>query len=136
MRRRILVFGLWALVAALVVAVTRLLVAYEISDRSMEPALRHGDWVLGTRRPRLLRRGQVVVFAHPMRPGFDMVKRVAAVAGEEVGRVALSRGEVWALGDNPDAGSVDSRSLGPIRREWVRARLLLRYRPGPPSRVR
>jgi signal peptidase I len=136
MRRRILVFGLLAIAAALVVAAARRLVAYEISDRSMEPALRHGDWVLGTRRPGLVRRGHVIVFAHPMRPGFDIVKRVAAVAGEEVGRVTLGRGEVWALGDNPDAGSVDSRALGPIRREWVRARLLLRYRPGPPSWVR
>ncbi len=92
--------------------------------------------MLGTRRPRLLRRGQVVVFAHPLRPGFDMVKRVAAVAGEEVGRVTLGHGEMWALGDNPDAGSIDSRTLGPIRREWVAARLFLRYRPGPPARVR
>jgi signal peptidase I len=136
MRRRILAVGLLAILAALLVAAARMLVAYEISDRSMEPALRHGDWVLGTRRSRLLRRGNVIVFAHPMRPGFDMVKRVAAVAGEEVGRVSLGRGEVWALGDNPDAGSVDSRTLGPIRREWVRARLLLRYRPGSPSRIR
>ncbi len=136
MRRRILAFTLLALAAALVVAAARMLVAYEISDRSMEPTLRHGDWVLGTRRPRLVRRGQVVVFAHPLRPGFDIVKRVAAVSGEEVGRVTLGRGEVWALGDNPDAGSVDSRTLGPIRREWIGARLLLRYRPGPPTRVR
>jgi signal peptidase I len=101
MRRRILVFGLLAIAAALAVAAARRLVAYEISDRSMEPALRNGDWVLGTRQPRLVRRGHVVVFAHPMRPGFDIVKRVAAVAGEEVGRVTLGRGEVWATRRQP-----------------------------------
>jgi signal peptidase I len=113
----------------------RRLVAYEIADHSMEPTLRPGDWVLGLRRHRA-RRGEVVVFDHPLRPGFEMVKRVAAGAGEEMGRVTLGPGEVWVLGDNPDAGSVDSRALGPIRFEWLRARLLLRYRPGPVSPIR
>jgi len=135
MGRRILgILGL-ALAVALVAEVLRRLVAYEIADRSMEPTLRPGDWVLGLRRQRA-RRGDVVVFEHPLRPGFEMVKRVAAGAGEDMGRVALGPGEVWVLGDNPDAGSVDSRALGPIRFEWLRARLLLRYKPGPPAPVR
>jgi signal peptidase I len=135
MRRRIVVILGLALAAALVAEVLRRLVAYEIADRSMEPTLRPGDWVLGLRRRRA-RRGDIVVFEHPLRPGFEMVKRVAASAGEDMGRVTLGTGEVWVLGDNPDAGSVDSRALGPIRLEWLRARLLLRYKPGPPAPVR
>ncbi len=123
---------LFAGVLAAVVAACQV-VAYEIAERSMEPALRPGDWVLGWRRPRRLRRGEIVVIEHPMRPGFEMVKRIAAVAGEEVGDRTLDSGEIWVLGDNPEAGSVDSRSLGILRTRWVRARLLLRYQPWPPA---
>jgi signal peptidase I len=133
-RRFTLLVGL-VLAAVGIAEAVRRLVAYEIADHSMEPTLRPGDWVLGLRRHRA-RRGEVVVFDHPLRPGFEMVKRVAAGAGEEMGRVTLGPGEVWVLGDNPDAGSVDSRALGPIRFEWLRARLLLRYRPGPVSPIR
>lgn len=129
MRRILVLLGL-ALAGAAVVELLRRLVAYEIADHSMEPALQPGDWVLGL-RGRRARRGDVVVFEHPLRPGFAMVKRVAAGDGEDMGRVTLSRGEVWVLGDNPDAGSVDSRALGPIRTEWLQARLFLRYQPGP-----
>ncbi len=112
--------------------VARRVVAYEIADRSMEPTLRHGDCVLGWRRPRRLRRGQIVVIEHPMRPAFEMVKRIAAAAGEDADGRTLGPGEIWVLGDNADAGSVDSRSLGILRTRWVRAMVFLRYRPWPP----
>ena len=111
------------------------LVAYEIADHSMEPGLRPGDWVLGL-RCRSVRRGQVVVFDHPRQPGFAMVKRVAARPGEQAGGATLGPGEMWVLGDNPAAGSVDSRVLGAIPDTLLHTRLLLRYRPGPPARVR
>ena len=121
-------------VGALAVAVRQRgrLVTYEIEDRSMEPALRPGDWVLGVRDGRA-RPGDLVVFEHPDRPGFEMVKRVAPPGARTEG---LGAGEMWVLGDNPTGGSVDSRSLGPIPRHCLRARLLLRYRPGRPARVR
>lgn len=134
MRRTIGLLGL-ALAAAAVVALLRRLVAYEIGDHSMSPTLQPGDRVLGL-RGLPARRGDVVVFAHPLRPGFEMVKRVAAVSGEEMGRVALGPGEMWVLGDNPDGGSIDSRALGPIRAEWLRSRLLLRYQPAPVAPIR
>jgi len=104
----------------------RRLVTFEIAERSMEPALRPGDWALGTRRPRRLRPGDVVVYRDPARPGFEIVKRVAAPP------TPIAPGEMWLLGDNPGAGSIDSRTLGPLPREWATARLRLRYRPGPP----
>jgi len=133
--RRIMVFLGLALAAAAIIEVLRRLVAYEIADHSMSPTLQPGDWVLGVRRQHA-RRGDVVVFAHPLRPGFEMVKRVAAGAGQDMGRVALGPGEMWVLGDNADSGSVDSRVLGPIRSEWLRARLFLRYHPGPVAPIR
>lgn len=131
------VFGLLAMGAAAgaTAGLARRLVAYEIADHSMEPGLRPGDWVLGL-RCRDTRRGAVVVFEHPQQPGFEMVKRVAAGPGEQVASATLGPGEMWVLGDNPEAGSVDSRALGPIPLGRLRARLLLRYRPGPPGRVR
>lgn len=131
----------WVAVRVLVVAAlgaaARLwgrLVAYEIEDHSMEPALHPGDWVLGVRGGRA-RPGDVVVFEHPLRPGFDLVKRVVAPDGQAENPITAPD-ELWALGDNPVAGSVDSRTLGPIPRACLRARLLIRYRPGPPSLVR
>jgi signal peptidase I len=121
-----------ASVLAAALAASRV-VAYEIAERSMEPSLRPGDWVLGWRQPRRLRRGQIVVIEHPMRPEFEMVKRIAATSGEEANGTMLGPGEIWVLGDNPDGGSIDSRSLGVLRTRWVKARLLLRYRPWPPT---
>ena len=103
----------------LLAAVAGRLTRYEIAEDSMFPALTAGDWVLATKRPRRILPGQVVVFE--MRPGFEAVKRVAVAPPGVEG--------LWLLGDNPGAGSVDSRSLGPIDPARVTARVLLRYRP-------
>jgi signal peptidase I len=120
---------------AAALALAHRVVAYRIEDLSMQPALQPGDWVLGLRR-RQACRGEVVVFDLPQRPGFKLVKRVAAAPGERVEGTALGPDEFWVLGDNPAAGSVDSHVLGPIPLESLRARLLWRYRPWPPARVR
>lgn len=98
--------------------VTWRLIRYEIADRSMLPRLSPGDWTVGERRPRRLMPGDIVVFPHPGRPDFALVKRVASV--EET--------RVTVLGDAP---GVDSTSFGPIPREVIAARLLLRYHPRP-----
>ncbi|MBM3695341.1 MAG: S26 family signal peptidase [Actinobacteria bacterium] len=133
--RRIVIFLGLALAATALAGLVRRLVAYEVVDASMEPTLHPGDRVVGLRGWRA-RRGDVVVLAHPLRPGFEMVRRVVGGDGEDMGRVALGRGEVWALADNPEGGGVDSRALGPIRAEWLRARLFLRYHPGPVAALR
>jgi signal peptidase I len=102
-------------------ALTLRLTRYEIAEKSMEPTLRPGDWVVGARRPRRVRTGDVVVVE--IRPGFDVVKRVADPPPGSAG--------LWLLGDNRDAPSMDSRSLGPVEPARVRARLLARYHPRP-----
>ena len=53
-----------------------------VAERSMEPALRPGDWLLVRRglragRPPRIRPGQVVIARHPGRPDLLLVKRVA-----------------------------------------------------------
>jgi nickel-type superoxide dismutase maturation protease len=93
-----------------------------VAERSMEPALRPGDWLLvwrGVRRgrPPRIRPGQIVVARHPGRPDLLLVKR--AVRQEPDG---------WWLGsDNAAAAAVDSRAFGAVPRELVTGRVLRRY---------
>jgi signal peptidase I len=98
-----------------------------VEGASMSPTLEPGDWLVAV-RTRSVREGGLVVVEHPSRPGYEMVKRVAAVPGDLVGDRTLGPGEYWVTGDNEDA-STDSRSLGPIGRDRIRGRVVLRYWP-------
>jgi nickel-type superoxide dismutase maturation protease len=94
----------------------------EVTDRSMEPTLRSGDWLL-VWRTRRIRAGQIVLARHPGRPDMLIVKRAAR-------RVD---GGWWLESDNRDAGAVDSRRFGPVPASLVEGRILVRYgrrRPG------
>ena len=93
----------------------------------MVPTLMPGDWALAVTRRRF-RNGHVVVVEHPGRPGYEMVKRVTAVPGQRVGERTLEDDEFWIEGDREDA-STDSRHFGPVRREHLKARVLLVYWP-------
>ena len=79
------------------------LLRVKVAERSMEPALRPGDWLL-VRRTRRIRAGQIVLARHPGRPDMLIVKRAAR-------RVD---GGWWLESDNPDAGAVDSRRFGAV----------------------
>ena len=109
----------------LVAVVTLRLTRYEIAEESMAPALRPGNWVLAVRRSRRARSGDVVVIE--LRPGFEVVKRVGAPPAGVKG--------LWLLGDNASAGSVDSRTFGAVDPSQVMARVILRYRPWPPTAI-
>ncbi len=80
---------------------------FEIAQDSMRPNLTPGDEVVAvdTRDPSY---GDVVVFTHPERAGFWMVKRVAKPPSP------IRQDQVWVLSDNPDATMADSRTLGPL----------------------
>ena len=93
----------------------------------MMPTLLPGDWALAVSRPRV-GQGDVVVVEHPGRPGYEMVKRVIAVPGGSVGDRRLGRDEFWVEGDRADA-STDSRQFGPVRREHLKAKVLVVYWP-------
>ena len=95
-----------------------------VAERSMEPALRPGDWLLVRRsmsagRPPRIRAGQLVIARHPHRPDLLLVKRAARP--EAAGW--------WLESDNPWAGAVDSRSFGPVPPDLIEGRVLLRYWP-------
>jgi nickel-type superoxide dismutase maturation protease len=101
-----------------------------VAERSMEPALRPGDWLLVLRsvragRPPRLRPRQLVIARHPGRPELLLVKRAARP--EAPGW--------WLESDNPGAGAVDSRSFGPVPAELIEGRVLLRYWPLRPGRA-
>ena len=99
----------------------------EIEGASMVPTLMPGDWalVVGGRRPK---RGDVFVVEHPGRPGYEIVKRIVGVPGERIGDRSLAADEYWVEGDRPDA-STDSRQFGAVRRDHLKARVLLIYWP-------
>ncbi|MGH3192564.1 MAG: nickel-type superoxide dismutase maturation protease, partial [Streptosporangiaceae bacterium] len=92
------------------------LLRVKVAERSMEPALRPGDWLLARRTARI-RPGQIVVARHPDRPDFLLVKRAAR-------RLA---GGWWLTSDNPAAGATDSRRFGPVPASLIEGRVLLRY---------
>ena len=93
----------------------------------MVPTLMPGDWALAVTRRRY-RHGDVVVVEHPGRPGYEMVKRITALPGESVGERAIDGDEYWVEGDREDA-STDSRHFGPVRKDHLKARVLLVYWP-------
>jgi len=89
----------------------------QVAERSMEPALRPGDWLL-VRRTRRIRPGQIVLARHPARPDVFIIKRAAR-------RVDVGW---WLESDNPDAaGATDSRRFGAVPVPLIEGRLLARY---------
>jgi signal peptidase I len=99
-----------------------------IEGASMAPTLLPGDWALAAAVGRF-RRGDVVVVEYPGRPGYEMVKRLTAVPGDRVGDDRLlSDNEFWVEGDHATS-STDSRQFGAVRRELLRARVVLIYWP-------
>ena len=127
---------------------------FEVVEASMSPALEPGDYLIAARLGQL-KRGRVVVFAHPRRPSFALIKRVVGLPGELVeiasGQVHINGAilaEPWAngpttgdgtwqlapdqafvLGDNRSASADDSRGTGALQLTEVKWQVLFRYWP-------
>ena len=116
-----------------------------VRERSMEPTILPGDWLLvDPTLSRWPRRGSIVVFREP---DGDLlaIKRLAAGPGDRVeldeGHLVLGEDEAWLLSDAPlgalaeqGAGApVDSRRYGPVPVDCLVGRVWFRY--GPPRRV-
>ena len=93
-----------------------------VQGPSMLPVLRPGDCLL-VRPGASARPGDVVVARFPARPGLLVVKRAVRREGG---------GGWWVESDNP-AVTDDSRRYGEAQ---VLARVVARYWPLPPARVR
>jgi nickel-type superoxide dismutase maturation protease len=97
------------------------LARFRISDTSMEPGLRAGDYVIVNRwayRSKPPAVGDVVVLRHPREPVLHIVKRVSALHGPE---------HLFVVGDNADS-SEDSRIFGPVNQDLVVGRVWLRLK--------
>ena len=94
-----------------------------VAERSMEPTLRPGDWLLVWRGaglwPVRIKPGQLVVARNPEQSEMLLVKRAAW----------LEDGGWWLDSDNPRAGAVDSARFGPVPFELIEGRVLGRYFP-------
>lgn len=95
----------------------------KISDNSLLPEYQEGDYVLIAKIPFLLgslRRGDVVVFRHPLYG--MMIKKVSRVAGD--GK------EIYVAGTHEN--SVDSRQFGAVRKDALIGKMV--WHIGKPSR--
>jgi len=92
-----------------------------VAERSMEPALRAGDWLLVWRGGRRMKvaPGQLVVARHPASPELLLVKRVGWREPDGW----------WLTSDNPRAGAVDSFRFGPVGGRLIEGRVICRYWP-------
>ena len=145
--------GALLLAGATYVVGRRRVTRYEIVDRSMEPALQPGDYVLVDKRRVPPERGSTIVYAHPS--GVDLVKRVVGLPGEIVeiadgavfiddvqladpwaksqtepdGTWVLGPDEVFTLGDARTRSSGDSRGTGGVTLDRIRGRVIGIYWP-------
>lgn len=94
------------------------LIRVAVAERSMEPGLRPGDWLLVWRSSRV-KRGQIVLARHPGQPEMLLVKR--AVRRDADGW--------WLQSDNRNAPVVDSRQFGAVPQQLIEGRVLGRYWP-------
>lgn len=125
---------------------------FVVAESSMAPTLNPGDYLLAMRLQKP-RSGDIVVFEH--HPGYFMVKRIVAVAGDKVeidqgsvfvngaperspgygltypsGIWIVGEEEVFVLSDNREATSADSRTFGPIQAVGS-LKVRFRYWPHP-----
>jgi len=125
-----------------------------VTTGSMAPTVQPGDWVIAYKL-RTVHRGDIVELNYPVGTTGRAIKRVAAVEGDEVvvtpqsvkvnGREAsagiapvpvrvttlvVPPRQVFLLGDNA-AGSIDSRSFGPLSEEELVAAVATVPQPRP-----
>jgi DNA-3-methyladenine glycosylase II len=73
---------------------------FRVAGHSMTPTLQPGQEVVAVTTRQAIP-GNLVVFEHPQRRDFGLIKRLADETG-------------WVVSDNPELADTDSRTLGPI----------------------
>jgi len=94
---------------------------YHVPTPSMMPALLPGDYVLVEKfsgKEGGLKKGDIVVFQHPYKPGTAFIKRMTFVPGEVFLGKLLDDNQFAVIGDNVEF-SEDSRHFGVITRDSI-----------------
>lgn len=94
---------------------------FAVRGHSMEPTFADGDFITALEVPGSanLKPGALVVIRDPRGSDREMVKRVSE---------AMPNGDLVVLGDSPGQ-STDSRHFGPVPRDLIIGRVVLRYWP-------
>ncbi len=87
---------------------------YRVAERSMEPAIMQGDYLLVLRTHKKFKAGDVVVLRHPTKD-MEIVKRIRSITSDGI----------FVTGDN-DRQSDDSRSFGPVSARIITGKMLAR----------
>ena len=90
---------------------------FKIEDRSMEPTLKPGDYVIVNKLPYFFgkpSKGDIIVFKHPKIKNKFLVKRIIRVASNKY----------FVIGDNKTQ-STDSRRFGPIAKDLIAGKMFI-----------
>ena len=87
----------------------------KVNGNSMWPTLRDGDIVrFEIIDSKLIEPNQIVLFKHPFKKNFKLIKRISTIED----------GEVFLIGDNPDPNaSEDSHNFGLVKQSEILATL-------------
>ena len=103
-------------------------IRFVVRGESMMPNFIPGCRLLVSRVSYLFHRPQtddVVIIRDPRNSTRELIKRIVAVPGDKMGDIVLHENEYFVAGDNKDH-SRDSRSFGPIQRNLIVAKVVLK----------
>lgn len=94
---------------------------FRIEDKSMEPFLKSGDYVLVNKLSYVFgnpSKGDVIVFKHPKEKNKFLVKRISVITNSD---------EYYVVGDNR-IYSQDNRHFGPIKKDSIVGRVWIKIK--------